>query len=214
MTNNEVGVLTPESVRCAYMSEYRRFLQMKAGTKPVSQDYIDKKCNRLSDEDATGANFWQKLQAYCLSHNLEPLRLAKAFFSVSANLANYTLLNHNGIFNREVLSAYERLKPGIDFCKDKLVAQKKQLTNQMDRQWFVSGTEHEISARNAMQVTTSNYCALFRYCTLHMIKEDPGPWLIPALRQYLPDKEAYDAAWGDYIPEDLKVKASLRRASA
>ena len=213
MTSKEVVEPTPELVRESYVTEYHKFLQLKAGTKPVTRNYVEIRCRPLSDPDPTGGNFWQKLVGYCLTNNLEPTRLFQAFFSSRHTTSNYMLIKHEQIFQQSILSVYDQLKPSVETCKDRLKSQLSSLASHMDRQEYVNGTDRATSTRCAMAILTSGYCALFRYCILSKIGDDPAAWFIPALRQYAPDFANYDTAWGEYIPEALKVAAAKRRSA-
>lgn len=211
MSDSESATPTEESVKSSYIREFHRFLQRHSGTKPVSQGYIEAKCGKLDARDATGASFWQKLLGYCLAHHLEPSRLSKAFFQSKQNASNFALIKHEQIFNTSTMVEYEKLRPGVDYCKDSLKKQITALETYTDMQWHVSGVEPDVSAGLTLSVLTSNYCPLFRYCTLKKLGYDPAPWLIAAIRQYSPDRESYDKAWADYIPDEIRVTATKKR---
>jgi hypothetical protein len=214
MTTAERATTDEKVVRSAYLRELKKFYQQKAGSKPVSEEYVAGKTRKLSQEDNTGITFWRKLGDYCATNGFDLNRLIRAFFmQVGSSTANFLLVNHEGIFSKSVAQTYQSLRPSADACKDQLATQKKQLALHIDKQLLINGTDREQSAKLALATITAPYCALFRYCMLTRLGDDPEPWIFSAIRQYMPDRESYDTAWGELIPETLKVICSKRNGA-
>lgn len=211
-TGDEPARLTGE-VRDAYRAAYQRFMQTKAAGKPVSPKYINDKLAPLDQPSGPEKEtFWTKLANYCLSHGLDPDRLARAFFMQKANTTSFMLLRHEGIFHASVLSVYEQLKPTVDMCREKLRLQTKQLDSIVNTQAVMSGIPPSKSRPAVMLMLTAEFCPLFRYCVLRQENsEDAQRWFLAAVAQYRPDRLSYDTAWGDFIPEDVRQAASKRR---
>lgn len=200
--------LTPgeELVRDIYRTAYHKFIQAKAGGKPVSKKYVEEKTVNL--DNRTGperVSFWTKLTNYCLSRSLEPARLAQAFFMQKHSAAQYMLIRHEDIFKEGVLSTYHQLKPTSELCKEQLRMQRQQLDVLVRAQALVHGMTPSQSMPAAVQMMTNQFCPLFRYCVLREAGDEAAKkWFFAAFAQYKPDKELYDSGWGTFIPDDLK----------
>jgi hypothetical protein len=200
--------LTPgeESVRSIYRTAYHKFIQTKAGSKPVSPRYVEDKTASLDKKTGPErTSFWTKLDHYCLSRSLEPTRLAQAFFMQKQAMVNYALIRHEDIFKDGVLSTYNQLKPSLEMFKEQLRMQHQQLEVISRSQALVHGIPPAESMPAAVQMMTNQFCPLFRYCVLRGANDEAAKkWFFAAFAQYKPDREIYDQGWGAFIPADLK----------
>lgn len=196
-----------------YSRAYHAFCQRLARGKPVSKKFVSGKLNSLGNSKNRLPNFWVRLHEYCKAGKLDVNRLIKVFFDRAvANQVNLLNFNHENIFSRSVLAAYEKARPTADDCKDNLKSQLLRLESTVPMVALISGlSDSKEIESNAVALINANYSPLFRCCVLAKNGKDFSSWLWAGVNEYRLSIEAYDKVWGDFLPEQIRELGKVRQ---
>jgi hypothetical protein len=164
---------------------------------------------RLDGGKAGGRNyvpFWPKVAAYCLDNKLDADDLIAATFYNKTLHAPFA----NQMTSAATLQKYHHLlSTKIDVMREKLNIQQRMALAEYNRACMVHGFDRKRAWKYTLLSESVSLSPLYRYvgAKLEGLDDVADIWRAGALEQYLYSADAYDKAWGDLIPEDLRSQA-------
>jgi hypothetical protein len=198
------------AVRTYYILEYRRHVESKQGGAPCTYG-----CHPIPQwdggVDAEGRvhdrPIWFEIVRYALSHAINPILLVRGTFRQWSSrrppfpnqFANALSLQRARALTDPPVVFSDNLK--LEDHRFKSAVTLHQLYNHMDV---------EAAARRALHDPTNDLSPLYRYCVGKLGGADDvaARFKQEAFRMYVFDRETYDAAWGERIPQELRAAAN------
>jgi hypothetical protein len=197
------------TVRTYYILEYRRHVETKQGGGPCT--YGSQPIPRWDGgRDGQGKVYdkpvWFDIVRYALSNSISPILLVRGTFRewksptppFPNQFANALSLRRARMLADAYTVYSENLK--MEDHRFKAATTVHQLYDKMDV---------EAAARRALNDPTNELSPLYRYCvgTIGGADDVAERFKQEAFRMYVFDREAYDATWGDRIPDELRKAA-------
>lgn len=156
--------------------------------------------------DSAGRKYrpvWYGIVRYALENGVSPLTLIRETFRSwrSATPPYPNMFTNPAALSRAraATGAYQDVRDNLRLAHD--IFRAAATTNHL-----VYGLDLERAARRALHDTYNDLTALYRYCM--GVKGEAADvaerFHEAALTEYIIDRQAYDAAWGDLIPEPLR----------
>ena len=196
------------AVRTYYIMEYRRHVESKQGGGVCTYG-----CKPLPQwdggVDADGRKhepIWFKIVEYALTHKVSPILLLRGTFrawrSPKPPFPNQ-FINQLALQRARELSEHPvvlKANLNMEDHRFKAAATVHQLYNHMDV---------DAAARRALHDPMTDLSALFRYCVgvIGGADDVAERFRHEAFLMYVFDRDAYDKAWGDRIPQELRDAA-------
>ena len=197
------------AVRTYYILEHRRHVEMRQGGGPCTYG-----CRPMprwdGGVDADGKvhdrPIWFEIVRYALNNAVSPILLVRGTFRewksprppFPNQFANALSLRRARMITEPPTVLGANLK--MEDHRFKAATTVHQLYDHMDV---------EAAARRALHDPTTDLSPLYRYCVGKLCGADDvaARFEREAFRMYVFDREAYDAAWGDRIPQELREAA-------
>jgi hypothetical protein len=196
---------TAALVRCAYVTCYR---ETKLATTGAESDWGVRPIARWDGGDTDTATYqpiWPRIAQQCLDNQAEPVAFVQAQFASAPG----ALPTPQHLLGPVSLQCYRDMAAKLG--KRMQVAHRTQLDIfRFEVKWRVlRGGAETNAARAVLRDQSIGLSGLFRYCaaTAAGDAEIADLWRDAALAQYVFQRGAYDATWGEFIPAALRADA-------
>jgi hypothetical protein len=198
-----------DAVRTYYILEHRRHVESRQGGGPCTYG-----CRPLprwdGGTDADGRSYgkpvWFEIVRYALAHAISPILLVRGTFRA---------------WNSPTPPRPNQFTNALSLQRARLLAEQPAVLGanlKMEDHRFKAATmihqvydkmDVEAAARRALHDPTTDLSPLYRYCvgTLGGADDVADRFRQQAFQIYVFDRDAYDAAWADRIPRELREAA-------
>jgi hypothetical protein len=209
VTNDPALYDLANAVRTYYIMEHRRHVESRQGGGPCT--YGCKPIPRWDGgTDADGKVYerpvWFDIVRYALSNAISPILLIRGTFREwQSPKPPYP----NQFVNPLALRRARMLAESPSLFGDNLKMEDHRFKAAATIHQRYNGMDVDAAARRALHDPTTDLSPLYRYCVARLGGADDVAERFEqeAFRMYVFDREAYDAAWGDRIPQELRKAA-------
>jgi len=196
------------NVREIWIAEKRQYQQSQSGQPStwVPGPQLDGGC---SASGRVTTPVWPKLAKFIFENGLHPVFFIRAQFH---QCGGRPPLNPLMLTNDKAVQRYKHFVASKADIKDLVVARDTQMRAARDavelNKRFYGPTNIDIY-RDVILDNNVDITALFRYVLALQCKQQDlaNLWHDAALKQYLYEQDAYDLAWGQMVPAQLKQEA-------
>jgi hypothetical protein len=198
-----------DAVRTYYILEHRRHVEARQGGGPCTYGCRPIPCwdgGVDADGKVHARPIWFEIVRYALAHAISPILLVRATFRdwksprppYPNQFANPLALRRARLLAEPPAIFGDNLK-----MEDHRFKSATTIHQRYDRM------DVEAAARRALHDPTTDLSPLYRYCVGRIGGADDvaARFEREAFRMYVFDREAYDATWGDRIPQELREAA-------
>jgi hypothetical protein len=198
------------AVRTYYILEHRLHVDSRTGGPPCTYG-----CQPLprwdGGVDAAGRIYdrpvWFDIVRYALAHNVSPILLVRGTFR-AWNSAKPPYPNQ--FTNPLALERARAMTGSSDIFAENLQMENHRFKAAVTLHTRYDNMDVEAASRRVLHDPYVGVSPLYRYCVgmLGGALDVVERFRDEAFQMYVFDKETYDAAWGDLIPQELRAAAS------
>jgi hypothetical protein len=195
-------------IRTYYILAYRDYVLSKTGEPSDFGDQLIPRWDGGQGPDGrTYQPIWYEIARAALAHRIDPLELVPSAFS-EWDGAQPPL--PTALITKKALERAEEYGPrAVEDAQLSLENERVCWVVEANRLQRHEGLDANTAARRALRNGRLELSPIFRYCTATQAgdRETADKFLEAARVQYLLRKRAFDTAWGEMIPAELKEYA-------